>query len=302
MSELVRRYGFTLTTLMVLVTLFWLAMMVVLPATVMVEYSFHTNVPVTKRGGPEDYYTLENYLALVRGTDLSTWTFPNDFRVFIRTIWGAALVTALSLVVCYPIAWYVAKLARPQQAALLLLLMVIPFWVNEILRTFAWYIILAYQGPLNALLLALGILEKPVRWLSGSGGVLIGMVYAFLLFMMFPLINALETLDMNQVEAAEDLGAPWWQIHRRIIVPHAKPGIAVGCIMVFVLAASSYIVPALLGSPGTRWFTETIYVWFFEGQNWPRGSAYAFILLGLCIGFIMLMMRIFKVGLADIAK
>ncbi|WP_181703466.1 ABC transporter permease [Chthonobacter albigriseus] len=302
MSELVKRYGLGITTAMVLVTAFWLIVMVVLPALVMVEYSFHTNVPVTKRGGPEDYYTLDNYLSLVRGTDWSTWTFPNDFRVFLRTIWGAALVTLLSLVVCYPVAWYVAKLAKPQRAAMLLLLLVIPFWVNEILRTFAWYIILAYQGPLNAALLGIGILEKPVRWLSGSGGVLIGMVYAFLLFMMFPLINAIETLDMNQVEAAEDLGAPWWQIHRRIVIPHAKPGIAVGCIMVFVLAASSYIVPSLLGSPGTRWFTETIYVWFFEGQNWPRGSAYAFILLGLCVGFIMLMMRIFRVGLADIAK
>lgn len=302
MSDLLRRYGFSITSFMVLATFIWLVVMVILPALVMVEYSFHVNLPVTKRGSPEDVYTLENYLALVRGTDLSTWTFPNDFRVFLRTIWGAALVTFVSLVVCYPIAWYVAKVAPPQRAALILLLLVIPFWVNEILRTFAWYIILAYQGPLNAVLTTVGILDKPVRWLSGSGGVIIGMVYAFLLFMMFPLINALETLDLNQVEAARDLGAPSWRIHQRIVIPHAKPGIAVGCIMVFVLAASSYIVPALLGSPGTRWFTETIYVWFFEGQNWPRGSAYAFILLSLCIGFILLMMRIFRVGLADIAK
>nr|WP_181706452.1 ABC transporter permease [Chthonobacter rhizosphaerae] len=280
----------------------WLVVMVVLPALVMVEYSFHPNLPVTKRGGPEDYYTIANYAALFRGVDLATWTFPNDFKVFVRTIWGASLVTLVSLVVCYPIAWHVAKVAPPRRAALMILLLIIPFWINEILRTFAWYIILAYQGPLNAVLLGVGILEKPVRWLSGSGGVIIGMTYAFLLFMMFPLINAIETLDTNQVEAARDLGAPTWQIHRRIVIPHAKPGIAVGCIMVFVLAASSYIVPALLGSPGTRWFTETIYVWFFEGQDWPRGSAYAFILLTLCVGFIMLVMRVFRVGLADIAK
>jgi spermidine/putrescine transport system permease protein len=179
---------------------------------------------------------------------------------------------------------------------------VIPFWINEILRTFSWYIMLAYSGPLNIILKALGIIDAPVRWLSGSGGVLIGMTYAFLLFMMFPLYNALETLDRNQVEAARDLGAPTWRIHWRVVIPHAKPGIAVGCIMVFVLAASSYVVPALLGSPGTRWFTETIYSWFFEAQNWPRGSAYAFILLGLCVAFILTMMRVFKVGLTDIAK
>ena len=128
------------------------------------------------------------------------------------------------------------------------------------------------------------------------------MVYAFILFMMFPLYNALDTLDPNQVEAARDLGAGTIRIHRRIVIPHAKPGIAVGCIMVFVLTASSYAVPLILGSPSSFWFTQIIYQWFFEGQNWPQGSAYAFLLLLLCLVFIQAMMRIFKVGLADIAK
>jgi spermidine/putrescine transport system permease protein len=302
MSELIRRYGKGLTIMMVLATAFWLVIMVVLPYFMMVEYSFRLNLNPDQVGGPDDVYTLANYAALFRGTDLTTGTFPDDFRVFMRTIWGSGFVTLVCLIVCYPVAWYLAQVAPKERTAFLLLLLVIPFWINEILRTFSWYIILAYQGPLNAVLLFLGIIDKPVRWLSGSGGVLIGMTYAFLLFMMFPLYNAIETLDRNQVEAARDLGASPLRIHWRIVVPHAKPGIAVGCIMVFVLAASSYIVPSLLGSPGTRWFTETIYQWFFEGQNWPLGSAYAFLLLALCIGFIVLMMRIFKVGLADIAK
>jgi spermidine/putrescine transport system permease protein len=302
MSELFRRYGKGLTITMVLATAFWLLVMVVLPYFMMVEYSFRPNLNPDQLGGPDDVYTLSNYETLFRGIDLATGTFPDDFRVFVRTIWGSGLVTLVCLIVCYPVGWYLAQVAPKERTAFLLLLLVIPFWINEILRTFSWYIILAYQGPLNALLLFLGIIDKPVRWLSGSGGVLIGMTYAFLLFMMFPLYNAIETLDRNQVEAARDLGASPLRIHWRIVVPHAKPGIAVGCIMVFVLAASSYIVPSLLGSPGTRWFTETIYQWFFEGQNWPLGSAYAFLLLALCIGFIVLMMRIFKVGLADIAK
>lgn len=302
MTHLVRRYGPVLTLVMVAATAVWLVLLVALPAALMVEYSFHTNLPLTRRGGPEDVYTFEHYLALFQGLDFTTWTFPNDFQVFLRTIWGACLVTVVSLVVCYPVAWQVAKVASRDRAALMVLLLVVPFWINEILRAFAWYIILAYRGPLNALLLELGLIEAPVRWLSGSGGVLLGMTYAFLLFMVFPLINAMETLDDTLVDAARDLGAPRWQIHRKIVIPHAKPGIAVGCMMVFVLAASSYIVPALLGSPGTRWFTETIYIWFFEGQNWPRGTAYALILLTLCIGFILLMMRLFRVGLSDIAR
>ena len=93
-----------------------------------------------------------------------------------------------------------------------------------------------------------------------------------------------------------------WRTHWRMVIPHAKPGIASGCVMVFMLAAGSIIVPSLLGSPGTRWFTEIIQQWFFEGQDWNQGSAYAFLLLILCTGFVMLMMRLLNVRLTDIAK
>lgn len=302
MGTLLRRYGPVLTAAIVTATAVWLLALVVLPYMAMIEFSFHPNLPVPQMGGPNDRYTLDNYASLFRGLDLATGTVPDDLRVFLRTIWGASLVTAISLCVCYPVAWYLARVAAPERTAFLLLLLVIPFWINEILRTFSWYIVLAYNGPLNAVLTAVGLIDAPVRWLSGSAGVLIGMTYAFLLFMLFPLYNALETLDRNQVEAARDLGAGTVRIHARIVIPHARPGIAVGCVMVFVLSASSYVVPALLGSPGTRWFTETIYQWFFEGQDWPRGSAYAFVLLALCIGFIMLVMRVFRVGLDEIAK
>jgi ABC-type spermidine/putrescine transport system permease subunit I len=123
-------------------------------------------------------------------------------------------------------------------------MLVIPFWINEILRTFSWFIILAYQGPLNALLLWLGVIDKPVRWINGNGGVMIGMVYAYILFMLFPLYNAIESLDSNQIKAARDLGAPTWRIHWRVVIPHAKPGIAVSCIMIFMLNPAPFGVPA----------------------------------------------------------
>ena len=294
MSALVRRYGLPLTGLMAMAAAAWVLLLIVLPYFLMVDYSFRPNLLPAEIGGPKDHYTIENYATLFKSTV--------HFQIFWRSIWGTALITVICLAVCYPIAFYLAQVAPAVRVPFLLLLLVIPFWINEILRTFAWFIILAYQGPLNALLLALGVIERPVRWLSGSAGVLVGMVYAFILFMMLPLYNALESLDRDQLEAARDLGAGTLRIHRRIVIPHAKPGIAVGCIMVFMLAVSSYAVPAILGSPGTRWFTEIIYQWFFEGQNWPQGSAYAFILLVLCLGFILLMMRLFKVGLADIAK
>jgi spermidine/putrescine transport system permease protein len=294
MRFLIRRYGIALTSWMVLACLVWIIGMVIMPNLLMVEVSFRLNLPRAEIGGPQDVYTLANYLTLLH----------NDihYAIFFKTIWGSAVVTLLSLAVCYPIAYFLAQEAKGQAAALFLLMLVIPFWINEILRTFSWFIILAFQGPLNALLLFLGVIDEPVRWLSGNGGVFIGMVYAYILFMLFPIYNAIESLDHNQVEAARDLGAPVWRTHWRVVVPHAKPGIAVGCIMTFMLAASSYAVPSILGGPGSRWFTEIIYDWFFDGQNWNQGSAYAFILLILCIVFIMGMMRAFKVRMEDIAR
>ncbi|PWC69576.1 ABC transporter permease [Azospirillum sp. TSH7] len=294
MTEVLRRYGPVLTGVILLAVALWLALLVVLPQLMMIGFSFRPSLPPSKIGGPEDVFTVKNYLTL--------WTNSIHLSIFLKTIWASALVTATTLAVCYPVAFYLAQVAPKRRLPLLILMLVVPFWINELLRTFSWYIILAFNGPLNAILLGLGIIDEPQRFLGGDGGVIVGMVYVYILFMVFPLYNAIESLDRNQIEAARDLGAGWLRIHRRIVLPHAKPGIAVGCIMTFMLAAGSYAVPALLGGPNSRWFTEIIYNWFFEGGNWNQGAAYAFILLVLCIGFILGAMRLFRVGLADIAK
>ncbi|WP_111640270.1 ABC transporter permease [Marinomonas shanghaiensis] len=293
-SQLKARFGSGLAVGIIGMIAIWLIALVILPQLLMVDYSFRPNLLPADIGGPKDVYSLTNYETL----------FSNKIHlaIFFKTIWSSVLVTSLTLVVSYPIAFYLAKVATPQKAALCLLLLIIPFWINEILRTFSWYIILAYKGPLNALLLGVGIIDRPIRFLSGDGGVLIGMVYAYILFMIFPIYNAIESLDTNQIKAARNLGAGWIRTHWRVVIPHAKPGIATGCIMTFMLAAGSYAVPALLGSPGSRWFTQIIYNWFFEGGDWNQGAAYAFLLLVICIGFIALVMRVFKVGLGDIAK
>jgi spermidine/putrescine transport system permease protein len=293
-SQLKARFGSGLAVGIIGMIAIWLIALVILPQLLMVDYSFRPNLLPADIGGPKDVYSLTNYETL----------FSNKIHlaIFFKTIWSSVLVTSLTLVVSYPIAFYLAKVATPQKAALCLLLLIIPFWINEILRTFSWYIILAYKGPLNALLLGVGIIDSPIRFLSGDGGVLIGMVYAYILFMIFPIYNAIESLDTNQIKAARNLGAGWIRTHWRVVIPHAKPGIATGCIMTFMLAAGSYAVPALLGSPGSRWFTQIIYNWFFEGGDWNQGAAYAFLLLVICIGFIALVMRVFKVGLGDIAK
>jgi spermidine/putrescine transport system permease protein len=212
------------------------------------------------------------------------------------------VVTALCFLIAYPMAYFMAKIAKPSSVPTLLLLIFVPLWVSEVLRAFAWWIILAFKGPLNSLLLALGLIEDPVRWITDYDAVVIGLIYTYVLFMLFPVYNAISSLDTNQIEAAEDLGAPWWKIHWRIVLPHAKPGVASGSVMVFMLSAGSLLVPSILGSTTSQWFTQTINQWFNDALDWNTASAYAFLLLFLCTVFVAFAMWIFKVKLSDIAK
>jgi spermidine/putrescine transport system permease protein len=292
MSDLLRRYGGGLTALFSALTGFWILALVVLPYLILAAYSFKPYLPVDQLGGPNDVYTLSNYLTFFQS--------PIHMQVFGLSVLYSSVVTLVALGLAYPLAYYLAKIADVRAVPTLFLLLLIPLWVSEILRTFAWFIILSFQGPLNAILKMFGI--GAVRWLTGFNGVIIGLVYTYVLFMLFPIYNSISTLDTNQIEAAQDLGSKPWRIHWRVIMPHAKPGIASGCVMVFMLSAGSIIVPTLLGSTNSRWFTEIIQQWMFESQDWNTGSAYAFLLLLICTIFVSVVMRLFKVRLADIAK
>ncbi|MCF1710827.1 ABC transporter permease [Tabrizicola sp. J26] len=294
MSDLLNRYGGLLTAIFILLTAFWLLMLVILPNIYLFENSFRPYLPVNEMGGPKDVYSLNNYLTFFKS--------PIHMNVFVWTIIYSSLVTLICFIIAYPLAYYMSKIAPDRIIPTLFLLLFVPLWVSEVLRSFAWFIILALKGPLNSTLLGLGIIEAPVRWIMGFRGVVIGLVYTYVLFMLFPIYNAIQSLDTNQIEAAEDLGSPWWRTHLRVILPHSKPGIASGAVMVFMLSAGSILVPTLLASTTSRWFTEIIQQWMFESQDWNTGSAYAFLLLILCTVFVSVVMRVFRVKLSDIAK
>jgi spermidine/putrescine transport system permease protein len=294
MAELIRKYGITLTTLMIVLTGLWLLLMVVIPNLVLFEFSFEPYLPVDELGGPRDVYSFNNYITFIDS--------PIHINIFGLTVLYSSVVTILCLCLSYPLAYILSKVVRPSSAPTLFLLLLIPLWVSEILRSFAWFIILSYQGPLNAFLLGIGIIDSPIRWIAGFQGVIIGLIYTYVLFMLFPIYNAIQSLDTNQIEASEDLVASLWRTHWRVVIPHSKPGIASGCVMVFMLSAGSVIVPSTLASPGSRWFTEIIQQWMFEGLDWNVGSAYAFLLLVLCIIFVSAVMKLLNVRLVDIAK
>jgi spermidine/putrescine transport system permease protein len=271
----------------------WLLFLILMPQLIMIDFSLRPLLPLRKIGGPEDFWTLKNYLYL----------FSNELHrtIFIKTIWSSLIITALALFICYPISFYMAKVARGVRLRWLLMMLIIPYWINELLRLFAWQLILADAGILNHFLTVLGVISEPINFRAGNSAVIVGMAYAYILFMVFPLYNSMESLDRNQLNAARNLGASWLRIHRRIVIPYAKPGIAVGCIMTFMLAAGSIAAPQLLGSPSSFWFTELIYT-NFETANWNQGAAYATVLAGLCLIFIFIMLKVFRVSLKELAK
>ena len=311
MSQLLRRYGTGLTAAFILLTAFWLLMLVILPNVALFEASFRPYLPVTEIGGPRDVYSLNNYAKFLSNPVPASYfgfdmQIPVHVKTFLATVTYSAVVTLICLLMSYPLAYYLAKVVEPKTLPTMLLLLFIPLWVSEALRAFAWYIILTFNGPLNAALIGLGILDKPVRWQNGVvtpyDGIMIGLIYTYVLFMVFPLYGAIQSLDRNQIEASEDLGARWWQTHWRVVLPHAKPGIASGCVMVFMLAAGSLLVPTVLPSTSSNWFTETIRQWMLESQDWNTGAAYSFLYILLCSVVVTVAMWAFKVKLSDIAR
>jgi spermidine/putrescine transport system permease protein len=282
---------------------FWMFFLIVYPQLYMVDYSFHPKLPPSKRGGPEDFYTLENYRYFLYGStrNFSQWN-TTHLHAFWITIFVSMIITIVNFCVCYPLAYYMAQVAKPAVMLRLMLLLVIPYWVNEILRAFAFRVLLGTGGVINNVLIGLGLLHDPIDFLGDDVALYAGLTYAYLLIMMFPLYNALESLDRNQIEAARDLGAPWWHIHLFVVIPYAKPGVASGATLVFMLCAGALAAPLILGGPKTLWFTPIVYDRFFQAFNWPQGAAYALILLAACMVFVLLIMRLFRVSLSEIAR
>ncbi len=281
----------------------WMMLLILLPQLSMVELSFRPKLPPAQTGGPLDLYTLDNYRYFLFGSATSTASWNSTHLwAFVITIVASVVVTAIDLAICYPIAFYMAKVSPPGRLRILLLLLILPYWVNEILRAFAFRVIFGSGGILNKGLLGARVLDAPIDFLGNNVALYVGLTYAYVLLMLFPLYNAIESLAKDQIEAARDLGAPWWRIHRDIVVPHAKPGIASGCTLVFMLCSGALAAPLILGGPRTLWFTPIVYDRFYQAFNWPQGSAYALVLLLTCVAFVLLVLRVSRLSLGEITK
>jgi spermidine/putrescine transport system permease protein len=266
MRESSRAQGLTLIS----PTLFYLGVFMLFPLLLVVALSFMTRGPY---GNVVYRINLDNYARLID---------PLYLRILLYSLRVAFATTVFTIVIGFPLAYYIARVPA-RQRNLLLFLILVPFWTNFIIRIYAWIMILRTEGLLNTLLLNLGIIQLPMDILYSPTAVLIGMVYEFLPFMVLPLYTSLEKIEMAQLEAAADLGAPPWRAFLRITLPLSVPGMIAGSILVFIPAMGMFVVPDLMGGAKTVLVGNLIRNQFLTARDWPFGAAASMLLLTLTL-------------------
>lgn len=245
----------------------WVIIFIVLPMLLVAWFAFTDG---------EGRFTLENIL--------SVGQYSN---VFLRSIWLGALATAISLVLGYPLAYIIAKMAPKRQSVMVMLVM-LPMWTNFLLRTYAWMTLLEDNGLINAALAALGL--PRVHMINTAGAVVLGMVYNYIPYMILPLYSVLTKIDQSVIEAAQDLGADDRKVFLRVVLPMSMPGVISGVTMVFVPAVSTFIISKMLGGGGNLLIGDLIDMQFLGSAYNPNlGSAISLVLMVIiliCMGIM----------------
>ena len=245
----------------------WMTIFIVLPMLLVAWFAF------TDRAGQ---FTLENIL--------SVGQYSN---VFLRSIWLGAVATFISLVMGYPLAYIISKMSAKRQSVMVMLVM-LPMWMNFLLRTYAWMTLLEDNGLINAALKALGF--NGIHMINTAGAVVLGMVYNYIPYMILPLYSVLTKIDQSVIEAAEDLGANSRQVFFKVVVPMSKPGIISGVTMVFVPAVSTFIISKMLGGGANLLIGDLIDMQFLGSAYNPNlGSAISLVLMVIiliCMGIM----------------
>ncbi|ELY88101.1 ABC transporter permease subunit [Natrialba taiwanensis] len=280
--------------------LFWLVAVFFVPLCMLVVFSFWENIP----GGQYQIgFTLENYARFLDIGFTSTWPFIEP-GLYLGQLWltvELALVTAgLSLLLGYPMAYYLARMNRPWLRSVLLITIISSLWVTYVIRAYAWQVILASGGILSSVGTALGFLAEPQSFYPGYWGLVVGMVYVFLPFMILTLYSSLRNLDGELLEASKNLGAGPAKTFRRVTLPLSKNGVMSGTALVFILALGSYVLPRLLGSPGQRTLPVLIEQQIMSESNYPFGAAMSIGLIVVVLVFLWVLIRVTNVTTASL--
>jgi spermidine/putrescine transport system permease protein len=263
-----------LTAALLAPTSMWFLFMLILPLIVILVFSFGERAAV---GGYAGGFTLEQYANL-----------PSRLKAFQNTLIIAPAGTLLSLLVAYPLAYYLALRVSRQYKLILLVLVIVPFWTSLLVRTYAWIFILGGRG-IPTLLEFIGI--EGVRLINTQGAVLVGIVYGYLPLMVFPIFVSLEKLDKSLLEASSDLGGSPFKTFMQITLPLSMPGIATGCMLVFILLMGEFLIPAFLGGGKVFFIGNALVDLFLQSRNWPFGAAVSVTLVVIMLITVSLYMR-----------
>jgi spermidine/putrescine transport system permease protein len=268
-------YGSWTNRLLLVPATVWLLVMLVLPLLVVIIFSFGERGAA---GGYVPAFTLEQYANL-----------SARFTAFKNTLLLAPTGTFLCLLVAYPLAYFLAVKVQPKWKTLLLVMIIVPFWTSILIRTYAWIFILGGQG-LPKVLGFLGL--EGVRLINTPTAVLIGIVYGYLPLMVFPIYVSLEKLDKRLLEAASDLGSSPIRAFRNVTLPLSIPGVATGCMLVFILLMGEFLIPALLGGGKVFFIGNALVDLFLQSRNWAYGSAVAATLVVIMLVTVSIYMKL----------
>jgi spermidine/putrescine transport system permease protein len=279
----VKRQTLALGLLLAPVTLF-LGVFFLLPLTIIAVFSFLT--PGLYGGVEWDFYHW-NYSRIFGWADGIIEIFePIYLQILFRSLSFAALTVILTLILCYPVAFWVSRLSERWRLVFLFLI-TLPFFCSLIIRLYAWLLILKPTGVLNTVLMSLGIISEPLEILYTPAAVVVGMVYVMVPFMFLPLFAAVDNLDSAQTEASLDLGANRFQTFVKVMLPQTLPGIMGGAVIVFIPSVGNFIVPDVLGGAKGLMIGNLVEQQFLSSRNWPFGSALSMIIMAVVLTVLM---------------
>lgn len=265
-----RKYG-SLQTLMLLgPSLIVVIVFLILPMLIVLKYSF---ADTDTYGSVLPGFTLDNYRDLIQ---------PLYIPIFVNSFKLAFYSTLISLCLAYPVAYFIAFRAK-RYSSLLLLLMIIPFWTNFLVRMSAWLVLMNRNGLINIMLQTLHLTDEPIKIIGTYGAVLVGLLYVFLPSAVFPIYAAMDSIDTSLIEAARDLGATPLRIFFKVTLPLSLPGVVVATLFVFVPSIGVFIIPAILGGGKSIMIGNLIATLYLEFRNIPFGSAVSVVLLAFVL-------------------
>ena len=270
--------------LVVAVPYLWLALFFVAPFLIVLKISLATSVVANP-----PYTPLLQDGRLQAGLDNYGFLLSDDLYAvaYLNSLETAAIAALCCLLIGYPMAYGIAR-ARPERRGALLMLVILPFWTSFLIRVYAWIILLQTTGPVNGVLLALGLIDQPLGLLNTQFAVYVGIVYTYLPFMILPLYAVLEKLDPALLEAAADLGSRPFRSFLAVTLPLSLPGVIAGTMLVFIPAVGEFVIPELLGGSDTLMIGTVLWNEFFNNRDWPLASAVAVAMLVLLVAPIML--------------